>query len=299
MSHRVAVVQHELHGHEDARGRSTFLLQILVLVAMGAFIPKAASTHGAAFALAAAVLFAILAALWLLAARADSAEYRHSSRLYVSGTAACAVLLAASALLPRDARVPAWGALDVAYIVGFIVLTLTAVPREAVALTITDALIERFGLLTIIVLGETVTGVVSGLASQPISALTLSVGLIAVVVGFGAWWTYFDFAGHRQPKSAPTATVQWIFGHLPLTAAIAAMGAAMVGLVDHAHDGRTPTAIAWTLCGGAAVVLCSAMQLATSLEAWRASPDCIGRWPARVSQWPWRASFSPRHDRRR
>ena len=31
-----------------------------------------------------------------------------------------------------------------------------------------------------------------------------------------------------------------MLGHLPLTAAIAAMGAAMVSLVDHAHDGRTP-----------------------------------------------------------
>ena len=34
-------LHHELHGREDARGRSTFLLQILVLVAMGAFIPGA------------------------------------------------------------------------------------------------------------------------------------------------------------------------------------------------------------------------------------------------------------------
>ncbi len=27
-------LHHELHGHDDARGRSTFLLQVLVLVAM-------------------------------------------------------------------------------------------------------------------------------------------------------------------------------------------------------------------------------------------------------------------------
>ena len=261
-------LHHELHGHEDARGRSTFLLQILVLAAMGAFIPQAGGRHGAAFALATAVLFAILAALWLLAARRDEPEYRRSSRLYVTGTAACAVLLALTSLLPRDARIPAWGALDVAYLVGFAIVTLTVAPTQTVSLTITDALIERFGLLTIIVLGETVTGVVQGLASQPINALTLSVGLIAVVVGFGAWWTYFDFVGHRPPKPTPTATVQWMYSHLPLTGAIAAMGAAMVSLVDHAHDSRTPAATAWTLCGGAAVVLCAAMVLAASLKAW-------------------------------
>jgi low temperature requirement protein LtrA len=94
------------------------------------------------------------------------------------------------------------------------------------------------------VLGETLTGVVTGLAGEPPSALSLSVGLVAVVVGFGAWWTYIDFAGHRHPRPKRTASVQWMFSHLPLTAAIAAMGAAMVSLIAHAHDGRTPAATA-------------------------------------------------------
>ena len=39
-------LHHELHGHEDARARSTFLLQILVLVAMGAFIPRGGRRAG-------------------------------------------------------------------------------------------------------------------------------------------------------------------------------------------------------------------------------------------------------------
>ena len=109
-------LHHEMHGREDARGRSTFLLQILVLAAMGAFIPQAGGARGAAFAVAAAVLFAILAVLWLLAARGDAPGYRRSSRRYVTGTAACAVLLAGTALLPARARMPAWGLLDAVYL---------------------------------------------------------------------------------------------------------------------------------------------------------------------------------------
>ena len=97
-------LHHELHGHDDARARSTFLLQILVLAAMGAFTPQADGARGAAFALAAAVLFAVLAVLWLLAARGDRPEYRRPSRLFVAGTAACAALLAGTALLPASAR---------------------------------------------------------------------------------------------------------------------------------------------------------------------------------------------------
>jgi low temperature requirement protein LtrA len=261
-------LHHELHGHEDARARNTFLLQILTLVALGAFISQAGGSRGAAFAVAAAVLFAVLALLWGLAARGDRPEYRRSSRMYVTGTAACAVLLAATALLPASARVPAWGVIDAAYLAGFAAILLTATPAVAAGFAITDALIERFGLLIIIVLGETLTGVVQGLASEPVSALTLSVGLVAVVVGFGAWWTYFDFAGHRHLADERAATLKWLLGHLPLTAAIATMGAAMVSLIRDAHDGRTPAATAWLLCASAAVVLAATMLIAASLEEW-------------------------------
>ena len=261
-------LHHELHGHDDARARSTFLLQILVLVAMGAYIPQAGGARGAAFAVSAGVLFAILAVLWLLAARGDRPEYRRPSRLFVTGTAACAAALVGTALLPESARIPSWGLIDAGYLAGFTVVFF-ATPTQAIGLLVTDALIERFGLLAIIVLGETLTGVVAGLAREPVSALTLTVGLVAVVVGFGAWWTYFDFAGHRHPRPNAAAGLQWMLGHLPLTGAIAAMGAAMVSLVEHAHDGRTPAATAWLLCAGAAGVLCATMLVAASLQAWR------------------------------
>ena len=234
-------LHHELHGHDDARARSTFLLQILVLAAMGASIPQAGGARGAAFAFASAVLFAVLAVLWLLA-----------------GTA----------LLPADARVPAWGVLDVVYLAGFAAVLLTTDPADEPGIIITEALTERFGAFIIIVLGETLTGVVTGLSSRLVSGLTLAVGLAAVVVGFGAWWTYFDFAGQRQPGTGRVASVQWILGHLPLTAAVAAMGAAMVSLVEHAHNGRTPAATAWVLGAGAAVVLAATMLLAATLPAW-------------------------------
>ena len=151
-------LHHELHGHDDARARSTFLLQILVLVAMAAFIPEAGGERGAAFAVAAGVLFAVLAVLWLLAARGDRPQYRRTSGLFVTGTAACAILLAATALLPASARVLAWGLIDAAYLAGFAAVILAVAPAQAAALIVTDSLTERFGAFIIIVLGETLTG---------------------------------------------------------------------------------------------------------------------------------------------
>jgi len=77
--------------------------------------------------------------------------------------------------------------------------------------------------------------VIAWLVHHALSPLTLAVGLVAVVVGFGAWRAYFDFAGHRKPRQTRSATVLWMLAHLPLTATVAATGAAMVTLVEHAH----------------------------------------------------------------
>src|ERR1700722_17088684 len=161
-------LHHDLHGRDDARARSTFLLQILVLAAMGAFIPQAGAARGAAFAVAAAVLFAVLALLWLLAAPRAPPQYRRASRLFITTTAACAAGLAGTAFLPASLRMPAWGLLDGFYLVVFAAVSLTAPPAQGAAVAITDSLTDRFGALIIIVLGEILTGVVAGLASKPV-----------------------------------------------------------------------------------------------------------------------------------
>ena len=87
-------------------------------------------------------------------------------------------------------------------------------------------MVERFGLFTIIVLGEVVIGVVDGLTAADSDALTIATGLLALVIGFGFWWIYFDVVGRRMPRAEGAAG--WIVGHLPITLAIAASGAAMV-----------------------------------------------------------------------
>src|SRR5690242_7123824 len=143
-------LHHELHGHEDARARSTFLLQIVVLAAMGAFIPQAGGARGAAFGIAAGVLFAILAVLSLLAARGDGPGSRRPPRVLVPRTAACVVPLAGTALLPAGAHVPAWGLPDVAYLAGYAAVILTSTPVQAAGMIVSDALTERFGAFIII-----------------------------------------------------------------------------------------------------------------------------------------------------
>ena len=79
-------------------------------------------------------------------------------------------------------------------------------PRVGIAQGIlpTESLVERFGLFTIIVLGEVVFGVVTGLAGAEPDALTIVTGFLALVIGFGFWWIYFDLVGRRLPAEAGT-----------------------------------------------------------------------------------------------
>ena len=112
---------HELHGHEDARSRSTFLLQILLLTAMGAFIWRGRRT-GRAFAVAAAALFAVLAGLWPLAfaQRVAGNTAGRAPRRYRHRTPPPAPSCwPAPPCCTAGARIPAWGLIDVAYLAGF------------------------------------------------------------------------------------------------------------------------------------------------------------------------------------
>jgi low temperature requirement protein LtrA len=247
-------LHHELHGRDDVRARNTFLAQILLLVPLGAFIPEATDAHGRAFAIDAALLFGFLAFLWWRAGRDDTADFVTTTSRYVWATLAMAVALAASAALPADDRVLTWASIAGAYVLSVVVVFAVAPAGVAASLTMTEALTERFGAFVIIVLGETVTGVVTGLTTDPTRPIFLAVGLTAILVGFGSWWTYFDFAGHT-PRATRPASLGWMFAHLPICAAIAAMGAAMVPLVEHAAAGRVDPSVAWVLCGGAIVML--------------------------------------------
>src|SRR2546430_16332104 len=62
--------------------------------------------------------------------------------------------------------------------------------------------------------------------------------------------------------------VVWRHPSVPVAASIAAMGAAMVSLIDRAHDSQTPAPTAWMLCAGTAAVLATTMILAACLRAW-------------------------------
>jgi len=151
------------------------------------------------------------------------------------------VVMVVSAFLNPEVRTLAW----LAVVIGiFVVSGLISMVGRGIDPAVTASMVERFGLFTIIVLGEVVVGVVDGLSEAERDPRTLAIGVFSLTIGFGFWWSCFDFTGRRPPRSEQPGFGYWLIAHFPVTAAIAAAGAGMVDLIAHADDDRTSTATA-------------------------------------------------------
>jgi low temperature requirement protein LtrA len=260
----------ELHGRQDGRTRTVVFVQMGILALMTVFTAGATGEKGAAFALVYALLLAVMGWLWFSVLGQDEEEYRRSTLIYVAGMAISVAVILATAFLPPDARLVAWAGFVLAWTVTFVVFG--RFPEFGVALAPTHSMVERLDLFTIIVLGEVVFGVVDGLAHAEQDALTIATGLLALFVGFGFWWSYFDIVGRRLPLAGGPVIVRWLLSHLPMTMAIAAAGAAMTTLIVHAHDASVPAATAWLLGGAVAVGLLMLIVAAFALQDARRLP---------------------------
>jgi low temperature requirement protein LtrA len=265
---------HELHGREDGRARNYIFTQMMLLAVLAVFAGGATGEDGPAFAVTYAILFTLYTWQWYLVHRIDDPIYRPVTTSYLAGMATMVLVVLGSAFVSDEARLWIWTILLVLWIVGSMVQMFRS-GMIGLEEGISASFVERFGLFTIIVLGEVVVGVVGGITEvEDLDALTLATGIIALTIGYGLWWNYFDALGRRIPQAGSRAFARWLFAHFPLQMAIAGGGAAMVSLVEHAGDGRTPAATSWLLVGSVTVALAGIALAARSL------PD--GEFPAGV-----------------
>lgn len=249
-------LMHDLHGRDDVGSRGRVFGQMLLLTVMATQVGRAPEAGGRAFAWSAAALFALLAFLWWWVARGDDPVWKPITRTYIASTAVVAVLLALSSTFTPGWRVVTWGGV----VVGFLLMSSTTIARAGASswrtpILVTDSLSERFGLFVIIVLGEVFVGVVNGLSAEDLHPLQTGTALLALTVGFGAWWSYFDLVAQTPPKPTGGHAAAWMFMHLPLTGGVAAAGASMVDLVARSGDSRAEQGSAFVLAGGVALLL--------------------------------------------
>ncbi len=254
---------YELHGREDGRTRVFVFIQMMLLALLAVFTADAAGESGAQFAIVYVLYMGVLAWLWHSVRAHDTEEFMAVTGRYVAGMLVSMVIMSISAATPSQVRLWIW----VGVIVMWVVLGLLLARDDAMesGVTVTHSMVERFGLFVIIVLGEVVVGVVDGLTEVERDVRAITTGLIGLAVGFAYWWTYFDYVGQRLPVDAARVRTRWMFLHLPVTLSIAAAGAAMVSLIEHAGDDHAPASTAWLLGGSVTLGLVALILILRTL----------------------------------
>jgi len=108
-------------------------------------------------------------------------------------------------------------------------------------------IVERYGLLTLIVLGESILSATAAVQAAMAAGERLS-ALVPIIVGgllivYSMWWIYFDRPAHDLLTTFRRAFV-WGYGHYFVFAAAAAVGAGLGVAVDRvgAHASIDPVA---------------------------------------------------------
>ena len=241
---------------DDLVYRLLAALQMVAIVVIASAL-SGATESTAAFAWGYAVARWVLVFMYWRAYR-HVEETRGLVRGYLVGFSLAAVVWTASALLPESARVTAW---VVAISIDLATPWIMRREQARVPLDVSH-LPERFGLFTILVLGEAITAIVAGLAHASWSLVHVATAVMGVGIATAVWWMYFDNAsGAVVRRSAsvlrtwrPTA---WIYTHFLLAAALAALGVALEIAVADAGGDRLSAAGRWLLLGALSVAFAS------------------------------------------
>lgn len=266
---------HDLHGNNDMRTRIFTFLQMFAIAAMAVFAHDALGETSAGFALSYAGFQLILTYLWWRTGVHDP-DHRPLSRPYALAFLITTLLFVASVFVEPPNRFYIWlVAILISVALPLYLLRLgrntPAVQAQIqLSMTATASLVERFGLFTIIVLGEVIVGVVQGVASyHDLNWQAGGIGALGMMIAFGIWWLYFDFVSHRIPRHGTLWVYLWSYAHLPVTAGIAMVGAAIVNVVEHAAE-PLPVDVRWLLVCAIGMVLVGITLMIRSL---RPRPD--------------------------
>ncbi len=218
---------------DDVPYRVTTLVQIVGVLMLAAGVPRA--FDGGDFRLVAigyAVMRLALVTQWLRAGVAENGGARVTAFHYACGVAVCQVGLMVL-LVPHGAP-PVWA-------FALMAAAELAVPPLAERAQPTSwhpgHIAERYGLFTIIVLGESVSAATVAVQSAADEHGTFG-SLVPIAVGglllvFAAWWIYFAVPIEEHLVSSRVAFA-WGYGHFAVYASAAAIGAGLEIAVEHA-----------------------------------------------------------------
>jgi low temperature requirement protein LtrA len=255
---------------DDLLHRALVLAGMLAVIAMALSVHDALHGGAAQFALS---FVAVRGIVLLLNARArrHAAAARPLLNLYLVAFSIGASLWLVSVFVPEPARYVLWG------VALLIELSAPWVGRHQIARAPIHAshLVERFGLFTLIVLGESVISVAQGAADVDWTAATVAAAVGGFVAVAGLWWLYFDRLEDAAIRSVLQGLV-WNYAHLPLLAGLVSVAVGTEYAVIEASTGQLERATALSLGAGTALYLLATVVIGLAV---RRTADRV-RWLA-------------------
>ena len=245
------------YDNDDVLYRVVTLVQIAGVLILAAGVSRAFDDHDFLVVYIGYVVMRLaLSSQWLRAAHhaTDPAE-QTMCRRYAGGVVACQIGWTALLFAPEDTR--PWV---------FLVMALAemAVPMYAEKDVTTQwhphHIAERYGLFTIIVLGESIAAatvaVKSGVTENDALGEVLPIAAGGLLIVFAAWWIYFVVPAHDRLASNRQGFL-WGYGHYLIFASAAAIGAGIEIAVEQAVGKAHIT----TLAASSAVTIPAAVFL--------------------------------------
>lgn len=218
---------------DDVPYRLTTLVQITGVLVLAAGVPRMFTEQDLLLSVVGYVLMRFaMVGQWLRAAACETGPARTVALRYALGITLCQLGWVLVLLVPHSAY---------AYLLPLGVLAELSVPvlaeRAARTAWHPGHIAERYGLFTLIVLGETVAAatlaVQAALDGHEAVGELLPIAAGGVLLCFSAWWIYFAEPVHDHLRTSRQAFL-WGYGHYLILGSAAAIGAGLEVAVEQA-----------------------------------------------------------------
>ncbi len=220
----------------DIGQRLATFLMMLPLAGMAYFAHHGTTTTANGFALSYATARIILILLWSRGAYYDHRMLPTVTR-YNIGFTLSVVLFISSTFVDTPYKFILW----IAGLFCDLFAPLTTIKfRKDLPKYSSSRMPERFGLFTIIVLGEAVVSIVRGASS--VHSLTMQTAIaaaIAMFVVFNLWAIYFDQIMPGKAKYGTLTGFAWSYAHMLLMMSIVALSAGVTHFISSAGEQMT------------------------------------------------------------
>ena len=246
---------------DDLGHRLLILLQMGGAGAMAVNISGAFNNNFSGFALSYAFMRLILVIEYVRVFRTikSSESANPLVKRYIIGFSIAAIIWLISAFVPlTEIRFALW-------IIGLIIDFATPISTSKLTSKFAphiSHLPERMGLFTLIVLGESIVGIVNGMTEQIWDVYSVIEASLGLCISFSLWWLYFDSTGRLpiqilREKGRISLYLIWLYTHFPLVVAITAVGVGIRRLVSSEQHSVLSNSDLWLICGSVAISLIS------------------------------------------